>query len=488
MNDFLSLAAQSSPDRLALITSDVEITYGELNQRVADLSSRLDAAGIQAKDRVAVLLDRGLASVELVHALARRGAVIVPLNTRLTPTEMRWQIEQADSRWTLSALPAPLLEEAILLDDLPPEGEPDQWLGSHFELDTDFGILFTSGTTGKPKGAVLTWGNIFWSATASAFRLGVLPSDRWLLTLPLYHIGGLAILFRSALYGTAVVLPDYPSDQFDLEQLWRKMQEAGVTLVSLVSTMLYRLMDRYEKENWPLSLRLILLGGAAATPELLQAARDANLPVAVTYGLTEATSQVATADPELTRLKPGTVGKPLQWSQMSIHDKDGHPLPTGKIGEVWVQGPMVMRGYLHQATGNDWLHTGDLGYLDDEGDLWIVQRRSDLIISGGENIYPAEIEAVIRQHPAVKDACVVGLPNAEWGQQVAAAITLRPDASLDEKSLLSFCRQHLASFKLPRQIIFLDTLPRTSSGKIQRNKVIREMTHLSSVDTDDFRK
>lgn len=476
MNDFLSLAAQSSPERLALITSDVEITYGELNQRVAVLSSRLDAAGIQAKDRVAVLLDRGLASVELVHALARLGAVIVPLNTRLTSTEMRWQIEQSDSRWVLSVLPAPLLEEAILLDDLPRMGESDQWLGSPLDLDADFGILFTSGTTGKPKGAVLTWGNIFWSATASAFRLGVLPSDRWLLTLPLYHIGGLAILFRSALYGTAVVLPDYPGDPFDLEQLWRKMHNADVTLVSLVPTMLYRLMDRYEKEDWPLSLRLILLGGAAATLKLLRAARDAYLPLALTYGLTEATSQVATTDPELTRLKPGTVGKPLQWLQVSIHDEDGQHLPAGEIGEVWVQGPMVMRGYLHQATGNDWLHTGDLGYLDDEGDLRIVQRRSDLIISGGENIYPAEIEAVIRQHPAVKDACVVGLPNLEWGQQVAAAITLRPDASLDEKSLLSFCQQHLASYKLPRQMVILDTLPRTSSGKVQRDKVIDQFS------------
>ena len=216
-------------------------------------------------------------------------------------------------------------------------GESDQWLGSPLDLDADFGILFTSGTTGKPKGAVLTWGNIFWSATASAFRLGVLPSDRWLLTLPLYHIGGLAILFRSALYGTAVVLPDYPGDPFDLEQLWRKMHNADVTLVSLVPTMLYRLMDRYEKEDWPLSLRLILLGGAAATLKLLQAARDAYLPLALTYGLTEATSQVATTDPELTRLKPGTVGKPLQWLQVSIHDEDhpsGHALGLNRFRQL----------------------------------------------------------------------------------------------------------------------------------------------------------
>lgn len=485
MNDFLSLAAQSSPDRLALITSDKEMIFAELNQRVAVLCARLDARGIRSKDRVAVLLDRGLASVELVHALARLGAVIVPLNTRLTPAKMRWQIEQAESKWTISTIPAPILEEAILLDDLPQAGGAGKWLGSHLDLEANFGILFTSGTTGEPKGAVLTWGNIFWSATASAFRLGVLPTDRWLLTLPLHHIGGLAILFRSALYGTTVVLPDFPDAQFDLDHLWTRMQDTGVSLLSLVPTMLYRLLERYEQADWPFTLRLILLGGAAATPEILQAARGANLPVAVTYGLTEAASQVATADPETTHRKPGTVGKPMQWSQVSIHDEEGRPLPADEIGEIWVQGPMVMHGYLHKAKLADWLHTGDLGYLDEDGDLWIVQRRSDLIVSGGENIYPAEIEAVIRQHPAVEDACVVGLPNAEWGQQVAAAVTLRPDVTLDEEMLLSFCRQHLAGYKLPRQILFLDTLPHTSSGKVQRDRVIRQLTLLLSADIDE---
>ena len=474
MNDFLSLTAPISPDRLALITSDVEVTYAELNHRVAVLCAQLNARGIRSKDRIAVLLDRGPASVELVHALARLGAVIMPLNTRLTSAEMRWQIEQAECRCVLSALSGSVLEEAILLDDLPPVGDTGRWLNSNLNLDSDFGILFTSGTTGKPKGALLTWGNIFWSATASAFRLGVLPTDRWLLSLPLHHIGGLAILFRSALYGTAVVLPDFPGDQFDLDHLWTRLHNGGVTLISLVPTMLYRLLESYQRLDWPSTLRLILLGGAAATPKILQAARAANLPVAVTYGLTEATSQVATADTEATRSKPGSVGKPIQWSQVNIRDEEGHPLSAGEIGEIWVRGPMVMRGYLNNPEVKDWLQTGDLGYLDEDGDLWIVQRRSDLIISGGENIYPVEIEAVIRRQPAIEDVCVVGLPNAEWGQQVAAAVTLHPEHNLDEELLLSFCRQHMAGYKLPRKILILDTLPRTSSGKVQRDNVVNQ--------------
>ncbi len=464
----------------------MEMTFVELNRRVAVLCARLDAWGIRSGDQVATMLDRGLASVELVHAIARLGAVIVPLNTQLTSVEMRRQIEHTECQWILSASPAPMLDEAILLNNLPPARDTSRWLSGDLDLESNFGIIFTSGTTGQPKGAVLKWENIFWSATASAFRLGVLPTDRWLLTLPLYHIGGLAILFRSALYGTAVVLPDFPNDQFDLNHLWTKLHNAGVTLVSLVPTMLYRLLDRYEQADWPSTLRLILLGGAAASPELLQAALDANLPVAMTYGLTEATSQVATAIPETTRHKPGTVGRPLLWSQVSIHDEDGHRLPTGEIGEIRVQGPMVMRGYLHKPEEGDCLHTGDLGYLDEDEDLWIIQRRSDLIVSGGENIYPAEVEAVIRRQSDVEDVCVVGLPNPEWGQQVAAAVTLRPNTILKEEILLSFCRQYLAGYKLPRQIVFLDALPRTSSGKVRRNDVIRQLTVLSKTVINDL--
>jgi len=488
MNDFLSLAAQASPTRLALITSNGEITFEEMNQRVAVFCARLDAQGIRSKDRVAVLLDRGPASVELVHALARLGATIVPLNTRLTPTEMRWQIEESESQWILSTYPVPMLDEVILLDDLPLAQDIDRWLTSHLDLKSDFGILFTSGTTGKPKGALLTWKNIFWSATASAFRIGVLPTDRWLLTLPLHHIGGLAILFRSALYGTAVVLPDFPGDQFDMERLWARLHVAKVTLLSLVPTMLYRLLEHYDIADWPSTLRLILLGGAAATPEILDAAQNAGLPVALTYGLTESASQVATAESESLRRKPGTVGRPLKWSQVSIQNEQGHPVPAGEIGEICVKGPMVMRGYLNKPEITEWFQTGDLGYLDEDGDLWVLQRRSDLIVSGGENIYPAEVESVIRQHPAVKDACVVGLPNAEWGQRVAAAVILHPNHTMDEESLLSFCRQHLAGYKLPRKIFFSDSLPRTSSGKVRRDIVLRQFTTLSSTEIDQSKK
>ncbi|RME07945.1 MAG: o-succinylbenzoate--CoA ligase, partial [Anaerolineae bacterium] len=294
--DFLSLAAASHPHRLAIWDGETRLNYAQLNRRVAQMCARLHAWGVRRGERVAVLLRRDLESILLVHALARLGAVLVPLNTRLTPDEMRWQVEAADCAHVLSCLPGVALPAAVPLAALPSVAESDTWLQGTLNLESDFGVLFTSGTTGRPKGAVLTWGNLFWSALGSAFRLGVLPDDRWLLTLPLYHIGGLAILFRSALYGTAVVLPGFPDDRFDLDVLRTRLRESRPTLVSLVPTMLYRLLPqdtsgpdrRRETADAISSLRLILLGGAAASPELLARAFDLGLPVAVTYGLTEA--------------------------------------------------------------------------------------------------------------------------------------------------------------------------------------------------------
>ena len=312
MNDFLSLSAQAGPDRLALISASERLTYRQLNQRVADCCTRLDAFGLQRGDRVALLLDRSLAAVTLVHACARLGAVIVPINTRLTSAEMQSQVTMAHCRWTITTRDDMPLDDAVRFSDLPPVAASQDWAEGALALDQDFGVLFTSGTTGSPKAALLTWGNIFWSATGSAFRLGVLPDDSWLLTLPLYHIGGLSILLRSALYGTTVALPDFPDDQFNLAQVWSHLHTDQITLVSLVPTMLYRLLREYpQAADWPASLRLVLLGGAAPSAAILEQAQSIDLPVAVTYGLSEAASQVATALPALTRAKPGTSGHPL---------------------------------------------------------------------------------------------------------------------------------------------------------------------------------
>jgi O-succinylbenzoic acid--CoA ligase len=321
---------------------------------------------------------------------------------------------------------------------------------------------------------MLTYGNHFWSATASAFHLGVLPDDRWLSILPLYHVGGLAVLFRCCLYGAAAVL----QEGFDLDAVNRSLDEEAITLVSLVPTMLYRLLP--TRASWPERLRLVLLGGAAASPELVAQALAAGVPVATTYGLTEAASQVATMLPDEARDKPGSVGRPLLFTEMQILGDGNAPLPAGEIGEVAVRGPAVMAGYYAapkataEALRGGWLHTGDMGYLDEDGDLWLVQRRSDIIVSGGENVYPAEVEAVLGAHPAVAAAAVVGLPDAEWGEQVAALVVVREGRTIEAGELLRFARQRLAGYKLPRRLSFVDAMPQTALGKVAR-AAVREM-------------
>ena len=222
----------------------------------------------------------------------------------------------------------------------------------------------------------------------------------------------------------------------------------------------------------PPRLRLVLLGGAAASPDLLKRALQAGWALATTYGLTEAASQVATALPEQVRRKPGSVGRPLLFTSVRVVDEAGHDQPPGVYGDILIRGPTLMRGYLGEPPldADAWFATGDIGYLDVDGDLWVVQRRSDLIISGGENIYPAEIEQVLRQHPAVADVAVVGVPSPEWGQQVGAVLVLR-DPAVDVREILAFSRTRLAGYKQPRIVRVVDELPRTASGKIHRAAV-----------------
>jgi len=324
---------------------------------------------------------------------------------------------------------------------------------------------------------MLTFGNHLWSANASAYRLGLQTNDRWLSSLPLYHVGGLAVVFRSCLYGTAIVL----HSRFDIDAFEASLEEDAVTITSLVPTMLQRLLNARHNRPWPASLRLVLLGGAAAPPELLEQCQAEHLPVTTTYGLTEAASQVATPSLADMLRKPASVGRPLMFTRMRIVDETGATLPPGELGEVIVQGPTVMAGYYcnPQATArtlrDGWLYTGDIGYLDEEGDLWLVQRRSDIVITGGENVYPTEIEAALRRHPAVADACVVGVPDREWGQRVAAMVQLRPSQKLTEAEMADFLREHLAGYKRPRLIEFVESLPQTASGKIERRTIAERL-------------
>ena len=476
--DWLSARAHATPDKTFLYTGEDELSFAEVDRLVAAAAAFLQAHyQVEAGDKVAILLPNGLPFVLCLLALMRIRAIAVPLNTRLTARELKWQYEHTTSRLLICQPETAKLARDITADVLKwPDAldtttvTKDAATGES-ALDTDLAIIHTSGTSGRPKAAVLTWGNFYHSALSSAFRLGVLPHDRWLCTLPLYHVGGLSIILRSLLYGTAVEL--LPSASFDVETTNRVLSEKPVTLVSLVPTMLQRLLDAREGA-WHPQLRLILLGGEAPSPTLLQRCEREGIPLAASYGLSEAASQVATALPTSLREKPGSVGKPLMFTQVRIVDADAKDVAAHTAGEILVKGPTVMRAYFNDAAAtaaalrDGWLHTGDIGYRDGDGDLFVLQRRSDLIISGGENVYPAEVEPVLRDHPAVAEAIVFGLPDARWGQSVGAVIELADGMAATADDISTFARSRLAGYKVPRRIVFVDALPRTGSGKIQR--------------------
>ncbi|HKZ51465.1 MAG TPA: o-succinylbenzoate--CoA ligase, partial [Dehalococcoidia bacterium] len=343
------------------------------------------------------------------------------------------------------------------------------------DLSAVHSMIYTSGTGGRPKGATLTFGNHFWNAVGSVLNLGLHSDDRWLACLPLFHVGGLAILLRGVIYGIPVVL----HEAFDALAVNRAIDEEGVTIVSVVSTMLQQMLEARGDRPSPSSLRCILLGGGPASRLLLEECARRNLPVVQTYGLTEAASQVATLAPEDALRKLGSAGKPLFLTQVRIEGQDGRPLPPGEPGEIVVGGPTVTPGYLNRpaetqgALRRGWLHTGDIGYLDEEGYLYVLDRRDDLVISGGENVYPAEVEEVLRSHPAVLDAGAIGVPDDRWGQVVVAVVSLRPGAEVKEEELLAFCRGRLAPYKVPKRLRFVRELPRNQAGKLLR-RVLRE--------------
>ncbi|WP_435064750.1 class I adenylate-forming enzyme family protein [Halobaculum sp. EA56] len=343
-------------------------------------------------------------------------------------------------------------------------------------------MLFTSGTTGDPKLVTLTVGNVLASATASAFRLGVLPDDRYLATLSLHHTGGIMPLYRAALYGTSVVL----RSEFDAGGAVDDVRRYGVAGVSLVPTMLSRMLD--ARGTLPGCLRAVLLGGAPAPDALIERCRDYSVPVHPTWGMTEAASQIATARPDEAFERVGTVGRPLFWTDVTVTGPDGEELPPGETGELVVSGPSIAQGYYGNPEATDdaftadgALRTGDVGYRDEDGYLYVLNRVDDRIITGGENVDPGEVAAVLRAHPGVDDAAVAGVPDPEWGERVAALV-VRSDPELSAAALEAFCRERLAGFKLPRTVAFAEELPRTDSGTVRRPAVRDRLERVADAD------
>ncbi|MBX6353105.1 MAG: o-succinylbenzoate--CoA ligase [Thermoflavifilum sp.] len=475
--DWLSRQAEVRGAALALATPAGRWSYRVLYEQARVMAGTLAGFGVVPGDRVALLAKRPHWVALTVHGVCQRGAVLVPVNWRLTPVEIAWQLQDAEvsllvcdqplaglARQVVAELPEPV--PLWNLDESAPTGPP---LGqTHVRLEQPLAMMYTSGTTGHPKGVLLTYGNFWWSALASALQLGVLPTDQWLVPLPLFHVGGLSVLLRSLIYGTAAVA----HEGFDSEVVNAALDSGTIQLVSVVPTMLQRMLAG-RQHPYPASLRCVLLGGSYAPRPLLEQCQALRVPVAQSYGLTEAASQVCTLLPEDGLRKLGSSGKPLLPTEVRI-DVGGRAAAPGEVGEIWVRGPTVTPGYWRrpeataQALSDGWLHTGDLGYLDAEGYLFVLDRRADLIVSGGENIYPAEIENALAAYPGVAEAAVVGAPDPEWGQVPVAFMVPVPGWSGSTQEVMSFLAGRLARYKLPKRILTVPELPRNASGKLLR--------------------
>ncbi|ASN04913.1 o-succinylbenzoate--CoA ligase [Virgibacillus necropolis] len=475
---WLTKQASLSPNDTALELEDGScLTFNDLMQKSQSFAKKLASQGVDKGTKVGLFSNNCTEMVIAIHALSYLGAVGVFFNIRLTEKELSFQIKDADVSSILAAdgLANQINNmnfslQILSFADVCKLKEVNVPLATEIALDDAFTIMYTSGTTGNPKGVVHTYGNHWWSATGSALNIGIHSNDKWLAVLPLFHIGGLSLLLKSVIYG----MPIYLLEKFDEQKVHHAIMNCQVTIASVVTVMLHRLIDLLGEEDYPKSFRCMLLGGGPAPKGLLEKSKDKRVPVFQSYGMTETSSQIVTLSPKDALRKLGSAGKSLFPAQLKIIDANDEG-----IGEIVVKGPMVTKGYYKnkQATAKSiqegWLSTGDLGKLDEEGFLYVVDRRKDLIISGGENIYPSEIESVLSSMVGVKEVGVTGLEDLKWGEVPIAFIVL-DDASVTEVEVLQYASKNLAKYKVPKKINFEAELPRNASNKLLRNK-LREL-------------
>jgi o-succinylbenzoate---CoA ligase len=477
---WLDKRAFLTPNKKAIhLKNGISYTFSELRDDAIRFAKQLYGAGIKKGAHIALLSNNCYEMVVAIHALSYLQAKIVLLNTRLTTNELLFQYEDSESsnllyddsikerhRDFIEKTDSLSFQEVNLKSPItfPYTGE--------MNLNEPFTIMYTSGTTGFPKGVLHSYGNHFWSATSSVLNLGLEKDDSWLAAVPLFHVSGFSILVRSVLYG----IPVYLHEKFVAKDVAKQMKVQGVTTVSVVTVMLEELLREFGNHP-PDSLRCMLLGGGPAPKGLLEKCKVKNIPVFQTYGMTETSSQIVTISPNDALRKLGSAGKPLFTAQLKIMD-DEKELPAYKVGEIVVKGPMVTQGYFKREDVNraffrdGWFYTGDLGYLDEEGYLYVLDRRKDLIISGGENIYPAEIEGVLKEHDAIFDVGVVGQEDEKWGQVPVAFIVLNKGWTITNEELNRFLKDKLARYKIPKKVYILEKLPRNAAKKLLRRTLL----------------
>jgi len=493
LSGWLDRHAAFVPQKTALRFEGQAIAYGAFARRVRRLAAGLKRElGVRRGDRLAWLGFNHPDFLALLFACARLGAMLVPLNARLEAPEQQGILCHAGVSALVSApgwlerglelrarMPnlrllnaAATPGEVATLDELLDESGDDR--NPHVDLSCALLIVYTSGTTGRPKGAVLRQEALFWNAVNAAHMHDLTSGDRVLTVLPLFHVGGLNIQTTPALHAGAevILLP-----RFDPGRTLEAIRTHRPTLTVLVPATMQALLDH---PLWPEvdlgCLRMIACGSQTVPLHLLEAFNRRGVPAAQVYGLTESAPIAVYQRAEDALRKPGAAGKPALHVEIRIVDARGRDLPPGRRGEVWIRGPNVMTEYwadeaaTREALTDGWLRSGDVGFRDPEGDIWIVDRKKDVVVSGGENIYPAELEAVLRECPRIRDAVVVGRADPRWGE-VPVAVVVPADPDLDEEQVLALFRGRVARYKHPREVVFMDELPRNAMGKVLKFRV-----------------
>ncbi|HKA05482.1 MAG TPA: long-chain fatty acid--CoA ligase [Acidimicrobiales bacterium] len=488
---WFSERARRSPLRRAITFEGTTWTYAELQDRIDRLAGALRGHGVCHGDRVGFLGLNQPAFFVTMFAASRLGAIFVPLNFRLTGPELSFIIGDAGIHTLVVDEPHRAVIDTIR-GELPvrhywsADSNAESWpsfahvetghapvtMTGPIEADEVAVIMYTSGTTGRPKGAMLTHGNLWWNNTNALLTLDAVENDVSLVVAPLFHIGGLNVTtLITWMKGGEVVL----HRMFDPGRFLEDVARYRITTTFGVPAMLLFVSQQTEFDSTDLTtLRLVVCGGAPVPEPLIKLYNGRGIPINQGYGLTETAPMVTFLTSEFALAKLGSAGTTPPFVDVRLIDADGNVLtePLAR-GEVCAKGPNIMKGYWNRPDATaaaidaeGWFHTGDIGYLDEDGFLYIADRVKDMVITGGENVYPAEVESVLYEHPAVAEVAVIGLPDERWGEAVAAVVALAPDASLDLEDLRAFASERLARYKLPTRLELIDALPRNPAGKV----------------------
>lgn len=508
LHDFFEYQAREKPGAEFAVQGSRTLTYGEAATQVNQTANALIAAGLQIGDRAAVLSKNSIEYAILYLAASKAGVALVPLNYRLAPPEWSYIINDCGAELLLSASEYATAIDAIrgelttvsryvVLDgsgaerwdaycpwiDGQPVTAPDRVVG---ERDDAY-QMYTSGTTGHPKGAVITHAavtsNMVQTALTAAATVRPEPGQRWLIVAPMYHAAAAMTTFDTIFWGSCL----YIMADFNPAEMVRVLSEERIALAFGVPAMIQACLmmaPDVAQRNYD-TLKLISYGGSPIAEQTLRRAMEVfQCEFNQGYGMTETTSTLSYLMPEdhhrALREKPElllSAGRPLIGTQIRIVDEDDNPVPNGTVGEIVARGPQIMKGYWNKPEATDealrggWMHTGDAGMMDGEGFIFIQDRVKDMIVSGGENVYPREVEEVLFKHPAVADAAVIGVPDPSWGEAVKAIVVLRQGEQATQEDLMEFCRGRLAGFKRPRTIDFAAELPRNPSGKVLKRQL-----------------